>query len=122
MMKAEIKKGSEAIEFDTKERCSIAEIANDPGDEWVSVAKARVSPGVTTAWHKLKDISERYIIIAGIGKMEIGNLDAVMVYKGDVIRIPKNTPQRITNIGATDLLFYAVCSPRFKPDAYISLE
>lgn len=54
--------------------------------------------------------------------MEIGNLGPPMVCKGDVVRIPMNTPQRITNIGKSDLLFYEVCSPRFKAEAYIYLE
>jgi mannose-6-phosphate isomerase-like protein (cupin superfamily) len=121
-MRAEVKKSSESFEYETPERCSIIEIASDSGDELVSIAQARVKPGITTVWHKLNDITERYIIIFGKGKMEIGNLEPVMVCKGDVVRIPKDTPQRITNIGETDLIFYAVCSPRFKPEAYLSLE
>jgi len=40
---------------------------------------------------------------------------------GDVVRIPANTPQRITNTGATDLIFYAICSPRFQAKCYQAL-
>ena len=54
--------------------------------------------------------------------MEIGNLELEMLYKENIVRIPMETPQRITKIGTMDLLFYAVCTPRFKPDAYILLE
>jgi len=54
-MRAEIKKSSEATEFPTRERCHITEIANDSGDEYVSIARAKVEPGVTTAWHRLKE-------------------------------------------------------------------
>lgn len=121
-MRAGIKKNLNLIEYETEERCSIIEIANDSEDELVSIAQARVKPGITTAWHKLNNITERYIILSGKGKMEIGNLKPVVVCKGDVVRIPKDTPQRITNIGIMDLLFYVICSPRFKPDAYICLE
>ena len=121
-MKATIKKGSEAIEFETKERCSVVEIANDSDDELVSIAQVRVRTGVVTAWHQLIGTTERYIIVSGKGKMEIGNFEPVVVCKGDVVRIPKDTPQRIANIGATDLIFYAVCSPRFKSNNYMHLE
>ena len=62
------------------------------------------------------------IIILAKDQMEIGNLEPEMLYKGDVVRIPMETPQRITNIGTMDLLFYAVSSPHFKPDACILLE
>jgi hypothetical protein len=54
----------EAVEFETDERCHIQEISNDADDELVSIARARVEPGVTTAWHSLDGISERYIIVS----------------------------------------------------------
>jgi len=52
---------------ETAERCYIKEVANDTGNVKISVARASVEPGVTTAWHSSKGISERYIIISGIG-------------------------------------------------------
>ncbi|MBW2248674.1 MAG: cupin domain-containing protein, partial [Deltaproteobacteria bacterium] len=106
----------------TKERCYIVETANDSGDELVSISRARVEPGVTTAWHKLKRVTERYIIISGQGRVEINDLDPMDVFEGDVVRIPEDTPQRITNTGQIDLIFYAVCSPRFQTSCYINLE
>ncbi len=110
------------VEFMTSERCHIIETANDSGDESVSVARARVEPGVTTAWHKLEGIAERYIIVSGEGRVEIGGLEPTYVSMGDVVRIPPETPQRISNSGQSDLVFYAVCSPRFVPECYVSLE
>ena len=121
-MQAAIKKGSAATEFATAERCFITEVANDPDDESVSIARARVAAGVTTAWHRLQGVTERYLIVAGQGRVAIGSLDPVDVVAGDVVRIPVDTPQRITNTGDEDLIFYAVCSPRFRPDCYIALE
>ena len=121
-MRPEVKKNALAAEKWTQERCYITETANDPGDENVSIARARVEPGVTTAWHSLKGISERYIIISGNGSVEIGDLEPVEVGEGDVVRIPADTRQRITNTGNTDLIFYAVCSPRFQNSLYLSLE
>ena len=117
-----VKKSNLDTEFKTEERCYIVETANDSGDELVSISRARVEPGVTTAWHKLKGVSERYIIISGQGRVEINDLDPMDVFEGDVVRIPSDTPQRITNTGQIDLIFYAVCSPRFQTSCYISLE
>ena len=109
-------------EFDTSERCYIKELSNDSNDEQVSIAQARVEPGITTAWHKLKAVSERYIIASGQGRVEVEGIDAVDVCQGDIVIIPAGSAQRISNIGHTDLIFYAVCSPRFKPECYISPE
>ena len=121
-MRAEIKAQDIALEYTTDERCHILEVANDAGDEMVSIARARVEAGVTTAWHKLEGISERYIIVSGRGRVEIGDLEAVDVGPGDVVRIPADCRQRITNTGSHDLVFYAVCAPPFRQQAYINLE
>ena len=121
-MNAEVKKDRHTIEFETPERCWIKETANDEGDAVVSIARARVTPGVTTAWHKLAQVTERYIIISGRGRVQIGQADPVDVEAGDVVRIPADTPQRIENSGESDLVFYAVCSPRFHESCYIRLE
>lgn len=121
-MRPEVMKSDVTSEFKTEERCYIVETANDSGDELISIARARVEPGVTTAWHKLKGVSERYIIVSGQGCVEIDNLDPVDVTEGDVVRIPADIPQRITNTGQTDLVFFTVCSPRFTSSCYIALE
>jgi mannose-6-phosphate isomerase-like protein (cupin superfamily) len=121
-MLSEIKKADSAVEFETAERCHITEIANDPDDAQVSIARARVEPGVTTAWHRLNGISERYIIISGRGLVEVDELDPTPVTAGDVVRIPAGKAQRITNTGADELIFYAVCAPRFEQASYVSLE
>ena len=121
-MRAEIRKFTVADEFETAERCFITEVANTSDDENISIARARVEPGITTAWHKLRGVTERYLIISGTGCAEIGGLEAPAVAAGDVICIPPDTPQRITNIGKDDLVFFAVCSPRFTPSCYIALE
>lgn len=121
-MRAEVRKHDAAVEFTTPERCHITEVANDAGDELVSIARARVEPDVTTAWHRLKGVSERYIIVSGEGRVEIGELQPVDVCAGDVVRIPADVAQRISNTGNDDLVFYAVCSPPFEAGCYVSLE
>ena len=121
-MLAEIKRANQAREFETDERCHISEVANDPGDELVSIARARVEPGVTTAWHRLDGITERYLIVSGSGRVEVDNLEPGNVVPGDVVRIPAGKRQRITNTGQEDLVFFAICTPPFHKDSYVSLE
>ena len=121
-MRAEIKFATDAGEYETPERCHIIEVANDPEDEAASIARARVEPGVTTAWHCLAGIAERYIIISGEGRVELQGLEATRVSVGDVIRVPAGVAQRITNTGECDLIFYCVCTPRFRQAGYKSLE
>lgn len=110
-----------AKEFHTPERCYIVETYAVDEDS-MSIARARVEPGVTTAWHLVEHTTERYIIAEGRGRVEVGDFPAADVGPGDVVIIPSATRQRITNIGAVDLIFYCVCTPRFQPENYRSLE
>jgi mannose-6-phosphate isomerase-like protein (cupin superfamily) len=121
-MRAEIRKANAINETGTQERCHILEVANDSGDEMVSIARAGVEPGMTTARHRLRGVAERYIIVAGAGRVELAGLEPTEVMPGDVVRIPPDTSQRITNIGTADLVFYCVCTPPFTPDCYETLE
>ncbi len=119
-MNAEIRRADPSRELLTPESCFILEVANDAGDPDVSIARARVLPGVTTEWHRVEDIDERYVIVRGTGRVEVGDMAPTLVSEGDVVRIPANTPQRITNVGDEDLVFYAVCTPRFVQSAYVT--
>ena len=121
-MRAEVRHSASAVEFATDERCHIIEVANDGGDDLVSIARARVEPGVTTAWHRLRGISERYLIISGRGRVEVDGIEPTDVGPGDVVRIPAEAAQRIANTGNTELIFYAICSPPFRDEAYVNLE
>lgn len=109
-------------EYYFKEGCFITELHNTPEDPSVSVARARVEPGCTTRWHSLDEIDERYLVTEGCGLVEIGDLPSQEVQAGDVVLIPAGCRQRITNTGASDLLFLAICTPRFVPAAYRDLE
>lgn len=121
-MKAAIHTFDSSTEFYTDERCYVVENANDDNNPDLSVAQIRVTPGITTQWHSLTDTAERYVILSGKGRMEVGDLPPQIVTCGDVVVIPPDVPQRITNIGDEDLLFLALCSPRFEPDCYVNLE
>lgn len=121
-MKARIRHYDAAAEYFTRELCHINELANGADDPDASIARARVAPGVTTRWHRLSGTAERYVVLEGRGRVEVGALRPQEVGPGDVVSIPPLTRQRISNIGATDLVFLAVCTPRFRPEAYEDLE
>ncbi|MBR7783823.1 cupin domain-containing protein [Undibacterium luofuense] len=109
-------------EFFTGELCYITELSNSAADEAMSVALARVAPGVTTRWHSLRETAERYLILSGQGVAEIGDQAPRTVGPQDVILIPAGCRQRIRNTGSDDLVFYAICTPRFLAENYQDLE
>lgn len=121
-MNAEIIHFNPIDEFETPERCFITEQLNRETDPDLSIARARVDPDVTTAWHKLADTDERYLIVSGTGRMELEGHEPADVVGGDIVCIPANAAQRITNTGTDDLIFFAICTPRFTPASYIELE
>ena len=117
-----IRKLDLATEFATPERCWIVESYNTSEDRTISIARARVEPGVQTAWHSLEGTIERYIIAEGCGCVEVGDEPPTQVGPGDLVIISAGTRQRIQNTGDTDLIFYCVCTPRFEQRTYRALE
>ena len=113
--------GSQSAEIYTAERCYITELFNSAADATLSVARARVVPGVQTQLHSL-DVTERYLIEQGEGLLELAGGQEVPVGVGDSALIPAGCAQRITNVGQVDLLFLCVCTPRFLPEHYTNLE
>jgi mannose-6-phosphate isomerase-like protein (cupin superfamily) len=121
-MKEAVIKQNFSNEFHTPENCYITELSNTPDDPDVSVARARVGPGVRTRWHRLAGTVERYYIISGRGRAEVGKMLPQEVNSGDMVLIPPMCRQRITNIGSEDLIFLAICTPRFSNDIYEDVE
>lgn len=107
-------------EFATAERCFITELLGHSSQPDISLARARVLPGVTTQLHAL-DVEEIYVIETGSGIMEVSG-DRFRVGPGDSVLIPLGMPQRIENDGADDLVFLCLCRPRFHPEGYANLE
>ena len=93
-MKEGIERIDPAAELYTPEKCYIIELSNTADDPEVSIARARVELGARPP----QDVSE-----------------------GDVVLIPSECRQRITNTGQTDLIFLAICTPRFTQECYESL-
>jgi len=121
-MHEQVRRMPPEAEYYTAEGCYINELSNIDADPDASIARARVRPGVTTRWHRLAGTTERYVILSGRGNVEVGNLAAQTVGPGDVILIPSGCRQRIANPGDEDLVFLAVCTPRFRPEVYEDID
>jgi len=113
-----IKKHDPRDEYYFEEGCHIIETSNCVDDEDVSIVRARVEKGQRTKWHYLENTTERYVILAGCGLVEVGTEEPCDITTGDVVIVPANTRQRIKNTGENDLLFLAICSPRFQKKNY----
>ena len=122
-----ILRGQAMQEYWYEEGCFITEWLNSPDDPALSIARARVLPGITTRLHRLVGVSERYVILEGQGRVELVGPDGELtsadhyvsdVEPGDVVVIPPLVSQRVSNIGETDLMFLALCTPRFTRAAY----
>jgi len=122
MMLATIMIPDPAAEYFFAEGCFINELSNSALDPAVSIVRARVLPGVTTRWHRLRGIAERYVVLSGMGKVEVEGLHAQDVAPGAVVLIPPGCAQRISNSGSEDLVFLAICSPRFRQEYYEECE
>ena len=91
-------------------------------DPAVSIAQARVEAGKTTRWHRLINTTERYLILSGTGIAETEDRPATPLTQGDILIIPAGHAQRIHNPGDSDLVFLAICSPRFEVRNYQDAE
>jgi mannose-6-phosphate isomerase-like protein (cupin superfamily) len=118
-LQPKIVKANTSYEYLTPEHCFIAE---NYSNKDVSIARATVKPGVTTLAHHLVGVQEIYLIANGQGKVTVEGLEPTDVGVGDVIVIPPQTSQKITNTGKTDLVFYCICTPRFTEACYVNEE
>ncbi len=121
-MRPSIKRQDLGREYFFAEGCFITEVSNSDADPSLSIARARLEPGRTTRWHRLAATVERYVILEGSGRVDISDLETQTVNPGDVVLIPPLCAQRIHNPGPEDLVFLAICSPRFKTSAYEDIE
>ena len=96
----------------TDELCHIAECLNHVADGSLSIARARVEPGVTTRWHLLE----------GEGLVEVGDSLSEIVRSNEIVVTPPGVRQRIQNTGTAEGVFLALCTPRFQQSAYRDVE
>lgn len=108
-------------EYFFKEGCYIQEWLNDSENPDMSVARVRVEPGQTTQLHSLKNTCERYVILSGQAIVTVGD-KTWQVAVNDVVSIQADQAQKIQNNKNQDLVFLAICTPRFNPENYVALE
>lgn len=122
IMQPDVIRPDERDEYYFREGCYILEVSNSPLDPDLSIARARLAPGQRTRRHRLEGVTERYLIVQGEGRVSVGEGVARQVRAGDVVLIPPGVTQSIENIGNHDLVFHALCTPRFTPDCYRDVE
>jgi len=108
---------SECKEIIAGDRSILRELFNPLKDDLnlrYSLAHSTIKSGQTTKNHKLK-VSEIYYIIQGRGMMYVED-ESREVKKGQVVYIPPNHSQKITNTGEEDLIFLCIVDPAWKPD------
>jgi len=121
-MTRSVQRNADLKEYFFEERCFITELWNSGEDDALSIARARVEPGVTTVLHSVLTSVERYVILDGEGDVEIDGGSWEPIMRDDVVVIPAGVSQRVRNTGSKDLVFLALCTPRFRGENYQSLE
>lgn len=121
-MQAQILKTPESDEYYFEEGCFILELSNTAQDPQLSIARARLKTGKSTRLHRLSNLIERYVILSGQGSVEVAELPAQTVSAGNVVIIPPHCAQKITNTGEDDLVFLALCTPRFEKQFYEDID
>lgn len=112
-----IKKLNECIEFLANDHSHLKVILHpdhDPVEMKASLAYAVIKPGETSLPHILTT-TEIYYILNGSGQMVIGN-EKSFVEKDQVIYIPPNHKQYISNTGQDDLCFLCIVDPAWKEE------
>jgi len=106
------------VEYLTPERCHITEYLNRASLPSVSVARARVEPGVTTALHVVS-VDEWYLIESGEGLVRVGDREPWPVAAGDSVCIPCGVAQQIRTQASATCCFSASACPgsRLRPTA-----
>ncbi len=80
-----------------------------------SIAHAVLGPGKASLPHRLKESSEVYYILEGVGIMNIEGEEAE-VRRGHAVYIPPGSWQHIRNSGSADLEFLCIVHPFWREE------
>jgi len=86
-----------------------------------SLAEARIASGGRTTAHYHPRTEEIYYIVAGQGKMRIGE-ELRDVGPGDAIAIPPGAIHQITNTGGEELKLLCCCAPGYEDSDTVLIE
>ena len=109
--------------FTTKDGSEIRELLAHRNSviQQQSLAEARVAPGATTAAHHHRRTEEIYYLLAGQGRMRLGQ-EWCEVARGDAIAIPPGAVHQIVNTGTDELVFLCCCAPAYEHDDTVLVE
>jgi len=111
MLIRDIRDGPYSRVGDRSVLCELLHPAHEPAcKNRYSLSHVVVPRRETTLRHRLKTASETYYILAGEGRMHIGE-GAAPVREGQAIYIPPGAAQWIENTGDGDLIFLAIVDP-----------
>jgi mannose-6-phosphate isomerase-like protein (cupin superfamily) len=79
-----------------------------------SLAHVKIPPGKASLPHHHPLAEESYYILAGRGRMVLGDEETVVV-PGQAVVIPPTQMHQVFNIGDTDLELLAICVPAWEP-------
>jgi len=80
-----------------------------------TLAEARLPVGRSTTPHRHIKTEEIYFILAGEGRMQLGD-ETRPVGPGDAIAIPPGETHQMTNTGGEVLRFLCCCAPPYEHD------
>ncbi len=101
-------------EYVTKDGSTVRELMH-PGlheNRNQSLAEAIVAPRMRTTLHRHRAAEELYHIVAGAGRMMLGD-QTFEVRSGDTVAIPPGTAHCVENIGAEPLRILCCCAPAY---------
>ena len=119
----DIKNIAEVPAFTTKDGSEIRELLahRNSSIRKQSLAEARLLPGDSTTLHYHPVSEEIYYVIAGQGRMRLGD-EQSLVRPGDAIAIPPGQPHQITNTGQEMLTFLCCCAPAYEHNDTVLME
>jgi mannose-6-phosphate isomerase-like protein (cupin superfamily) len=82
------------------------------GNRAQSLAEATVAPGAATHLHRHRVSEEIYHVVAGCGRMTLGEASLTLAV-GDTVLIPPGTPHCLENTGDEPLRVLCCCSPPY---------
>ena len=103
--------------YTTKDGAIIRELMHPDvdGNSNQSLAEATVPAATATILHQHQSSEEIYHIIAGKGRMILGE-ESFEVTVGDTICIPPGTFHQLENTGQTELRLLCCCAPPYSHD------
>lgn len=80
-----------------------------------SLAHAMLRPGEASRPHRLREISEVFVILAGQGIISVSE-ETAPVSAGQAVYVPPGAVQHLQNTGREDLVFLCLVSPPWRAE------